>query len=441
MKKKITTGAAISIMFVAMTLTFCLTMVLSTKIFESKVDSVTQKEAIYDKISEIDTMVRQYFYSDIDDSRVLESISNGYVKGLGDGESKYYSADELIIYQNVLNGKILGVGADIIKSRENSGYMQVYIVYSGSPADVAGIATGDLISAIDGVSTINMSLDSAKSMLEGTAGSQVAITYLREGTENTATVTRKTYDAPSLSYQKSGDNGYIKIRSFEENTASLLDYATRSLLGQGATSIVIDLRNNQSQNYTAAAEAADVLLPEGTIMNAVYKDGETKVLYTSDKASVNLPYVVITDNTTGYAAEMFTIMMKDSAGAKTVGTTTMGKGLLKKMYRLTDGSGVELTVGALVPTVSQSFNGTGIVADYEKTIDTSLENWYNLPFESDPQIQRALEVASNLVTRNSRDNSTAGEGEGNTEGETTDGNEENADGENSQSDESNSQAE
>ena len=77
----------------------------------------------------------------------------------------------------------------------------------------------------------------------------------------------------------------------------------------------------------------------------------------------------------------------------------------------------------------------------EKTIDTSLENWYNLPFESDPQIQRALEVASNLVTRNSRDNPTAGEGEGNTEGETTDGNEENADGENSQSDESNSQAE
>ena len=79
--------------------------------------------------------------------------------------------------------------------------------------------------------------------------------------------------------------------------------------------------------------------------------------------------------------------------------------------------------------------------DYEKTIDTSLENWYNLPFESDPQIQRALEVASNLVTRNSRDNPTAGEGEENTEGETTGGNEENADGENSQSDESSSQAE
>ena len=107
MKKRITLSAAISLMFVAMTVTFCLTMIASSRIFEAKVESVNEKEVMYDKISDIDQTVRQNFYAMVDDQQVLESMAAGYVAGLYDSESKYYSSEEVTEYQQKLDGKII----------------------------------------------------------------------------------------------------------------------------------------------------------------------------------------------------------------------------------------------------------------------------------------------------------------------------------------------
>lgn len=398
MRKKITLSAAISLMFVAMTVTFCLTMIVSTKMFEAKVDSVNEKEVMYDKIADIDRTVRQNFYTAVNDTQVLESMAAGYVAGLGDVESRYYTSQQVTEYQQVLDGKIIGIGAEFVKSREDSGYMKIYKIYTDSPADVQGMVADDTITAINGHSTINMTLDQAKAMLSGVSGQSVDITYLHEGTETQATLVHRAYEAPSVSYSKEGDFGYIRITNFSGKTASELDYATNNLKSQEAKALVIDLRDNADKDFDSAAQSADVLLKEGTTMYAVYNDGERKVLYTSDKNSVDLPVVVITNSRTGYAAEMFTTMVKDSAGAKTVGTATMGKGSLQKLFRLPDGSGVEITVATLSPVTSSNYNGTGIAPDYEKVLDTAQEEFfYTLTVETDPQILRAFEVAQNLA--------------------------------------------
>ncbi len=398
MRKKITLSTAISLMFVAMTVTFCLTMIVSTKMFEAKVDSVNEKEVMYDKIADIDRTVRQNFYTAVNDTQVLESMAAGYVDGLGDVEAKYYTSQQVTEYQQVLDGKIIGIGADFVKSREDSGYMKIYKIYTDSPADVQGMVADDTITAINGHSTINMTLEQAKEMLSGVSGQSVDITYMHEGTENQATLVHRAYESSSVSYSKEGDYGYIKIAGFSAKTASELDYATNNLKSQEAKALVIDLRDNADKDFDSAARSADVLLKEGTTMYAVYNDGERKVLYTSDKNSVDLPVVVITNSRTGYAAEMFTTMVKDSAGAKTVGTTTMGKGSLQKLFRLPDGSGVEMTVATLSPVTSSAYNGTGIAPDYEKVLDATQEElFYTLTVETDPQILRAFEVAQNLA--------------------------------------------
>ena len=398
MKKKITLSAAITIMFVAMTVTFCLTMIASSRIFEAKVESVNEKEVMYDKISDIDRTVRQNFYASVNDEKILESMSAGYVAGLGDSESRYYTSDEVNEYQQLMDGKIIGIGVDFVKSREDSGYMKVYNVYKESPADIQGIVANDTIKAINGNSTINMSVETAIEMLSGVSGENVDITYIHEGTETSVTLTHKAYDAPSVSYSLQDTLGYIKISNFSAKTASELDYATNNLISQGAKAMVIDLRNNADKDFDAAAQAADVLLAEGTTMYAVYNDGERKVLYTSDKNGVGVPVVVITNAGTGYASEMFAVMVKDSKDAKIVGTITMGKGSLQKMFRLPDGSGVELTVATLSPVTSSVYNGKGIAPDYEKVLETAQEqNFHALTVETDPQIQRAFEVANNLA--------------------------------------------
>lgn len=398
MRKKITLSMAISMMFVAMTVTFCLTMIVSTKMFEAKVDSVNEKEVMYDKISDIDRTVRQNFYTTVDDTQVLESMAAGYVSGLGDTESKYYTSRQVTEYQQLLDGKIIGIGADFIKSREDSGYMKIYNVYSDSPADVQGMTADDTITAINGQSTINMSLEQAKELLSGVSGETVDITYMHENAEVQATLTHRAYESPSVSYSKENDFGYIKISTFSGKTASELDYAVNNLNSQGVKALIIDLRNNSDKNFESAAETADVLLKEGTTMYAVYNDGERKVLYTSDKNSVELPCVIITNSHTAYAAEMFTAMMKDCAAAKTVGTLTSGKGSLQKLFRLPDGSGIEMTVATLSPVTSSVYNGTGISPDYEKALDRTQEEYFHtLTVETDPQIQRAFEVAQNLA--------------------------------------------
>ncbi len=398
MKKKITLSTAITIMFVAMTVTFCLTMIVSSRLFEAKVASVNEKEVMYDKISDIDRAVRQNFYTAVDDTKVLESMAAGYIAGLGDAEAKYYSSDAVAEYQQVLDGKIIGIGVDFVKSREDSGYMKIYKVYKESPADVQGIVENDTITAINGQSTINMSVETAQQMLAGISGESVDITYIHENTESSVTLTHKAYEAPSVDHFKQEDYGYIKVSSFSVKTASELDYATNNLISQGVKALVIDLRNNATQDFESAAASADVLLKEGTTMYAVYNDGERKVLYTSDKNGVSVPVVLITNSGTGYAAEMFAVMVKDIAGAKTVGTVTMGKGSLQKLYRLPDGSGVEITVATLSPVSSSVYNGTGIAPDYEKVLETAQEqNFYALTVETDPQIQRAFEVAQNLI--------------------------------------------
>ncbi len=398
MKKKITLSTALSYMFIAMTVTFCLTMIVSSRMFEAKVQSVNEKESMYDKISDIDTVVRQNYYAEINDTAIYENLSEGYVNGLMDSESRYLTVSEVGDYQEEFSGKIIGIGIDFTKSRDDSGYMKIHNVYAESPADVQGIVPGDLIVSINGISTINMSQQEAGTMLAGISGQSVDMVYMHESTETSITLTHKAYDAPSVYYSKEGESGYIKVTNFSNRTASELEYAVNNLGSQEVKNLVIDIRGNASRDYDSAARAADVLLKEGTIMYAVYQNNERKVLYTSDKTSTSLPIVIITDNGTGYASEMFTAMVKDSAGAKTVGTATMGKGTLQKLFRLPDGSGVVLTIAQLSPTLTSNYNGVGITPDYEKTLDAS-QNMHSLNISNDPQIQRAFEVANNITNK------------------------------------------
>ena len=114
MRKKITLSTALSFMFIAVTVTFCLTMILSARLFEAKVSNVNAKETMYSKISEIDQTVRQHYYTDIDDTAVVDGMSKGYIGSLGDSEAKYYTASEVTALQNLSKGKVTGIGIIII---------------------------------------------------------------------------------------------------------------------------------------------------------------------------------------------------------------------------------------------------------------------------------------------------------------------------------------
>lgn len=399
MRKKITISASLSIMFIAITVTFCLTMILSARIFEGKVSNVNEKETMYSKISEVDQTVRQHYYTDIDDTAVVDGMSTGYIAALGDSEAKYYTASEVTALQNISKGKLIGIGIEVQK--DVSGYYKIVNIDADSPADIAEMAKDDLITQINGVSVMTMNTKQVRELLTGTEGTAIKLDYLRNSEENATELVFAIYDAPNIKYSLENNVGYIKVASFVEDSASEVEYAIKNLLSQGATSFAIDIRFNSSKEYNYAAEVADIFVKEGTTMYAQYADESQKVLYTSDKEMIEQPVTVIVNNQTGYAAEMFAVILKDMSNAKLVGTKTMGKCTIQNLYRLSDGSGVEITTARLVPVSSAEYHGTGILPDYEKVLSADQElNFYDLTITSDPQIQRAIEVANNMVSQN-----------------------------------------
>ena len=138
MNKKISVSVAITVALIAMTVTFSITMIVAMQIFDNTVTSVNEKQSMYNKLAEIDKYVRANAYNPIDDVTLNDYIAYGYVLGINDKNAKYYTEKEYSDLLAVQNGKLLGIGVDLIKDA-TTGYGRVIRVYSGSPAAELGI--------------------------------------------------------------------------------------------------------------------------------------------------------------------------------------------------------------------------------------------------------------------------------------------------------------
>ena len=400
MKKKISVSLAIAIAIIAMTVTFSVTMILAMQMFDKTVSDVNEKQVMYNKLAELDKTTRDNYYGTINDQTLYDTLSTGYIAGLGDKYSKYYTAKQVNELNDTASGKLMGIGADMVK--DASGYFRIVKIYAGSPAETIGLTKDTIVTKLDDTDLKALTLDTVKSMLKGESGTVIHITYLVNNKEQTVDLQRSVYETPSVEFELTDTVGYIKITTFTTDTAAKLDYAINSLKSQGATALVFDVRNNTGGTLSAAAECIDLLCPAGTIVSGVYKDNETKVLYTSDEKEVDMPMVVLTNGNTAFGAELFATSIRDFGKGKIVGTKTAGRGTVQKMYTMSDGSAVDLTVAVMVPGKSDSFDGVGITPDYEKALTAEEEQaFYDFTVSSDPQILRASEVAVSLAKGNS----------------------------------------
>lgn len=235
MKKKLSLSLVVTILLVAMTLTFTVTMMAARQMFNSQMADVTEKEQMYDKIAELDKVVRNNFYTDINEQTLMDMVSTGYIAGLSDRNSRYYTAAQLTVRKDEDAGRLMGVGIDLAK--DASGYFKIIKVYSGSPAQEAGIAKNNMLTKINGTDLTGQTVDAVTSMLNGEAGTTVSLTYLVDSNEVTVDLQRRTYNSPTVEYQMVGANGYIKIRTFAEGTLTELDQAINQLAAQGAQAL------------------------------------------------------------------------------------------------------------------------------------------------------------------------------------------------------------
>lgn len=401
MSKKISLGVALTIMFIAMAVTFSVTMAFSQNMFNNSVTSVKSRERMYNKLSEIDRYVRANEYFDINEDTLNDTIASGYMLGISDRYARYYSAQRYNELVGAQSGRLMGIGVSVVKD-PSSGYARILRVYENSPAAEIGLQTGGFLTSIGDTSLRSLADTAAvQSALLGEEGSVVAIGYLTpDRTEESYDITRANYTVDTVFGQLVGENcAYIDIDDFAATTGTEFRSTVDSLRSQGATSFVFDLRDNPGANLNAALVAADYCVPSGLVAQSQTRDGVTEDLRVSDDTAINQPMVCLVNGSTAGGAELFANALRKMGGATLVGSLTAGQGVvLSEPQSLSDGSAIVITVGLLLDNEGTTWNNTGLTPDIDAALSADEQNsYYDFTIDTDPQIQRAVSAAQSLV--------------------------------------------
>lgn len=320
-------------------------------------------DGIYLKLKQLDYLVENYFYGEIDTNKINDLIVRGYISGLDDKYANYYSLEDTEQRNNSLSGKGQGIGIIVVKHPDNE---NIYVknVYEKGPAFEAGIRAGDCIVAVDGKKVADMGYSEAVDFILRDIGDKMILDISREEKVFKAEVTCTEFAAQTVFSKLINDKyGYIEITSFNGETALQFENAINQLEASGAKALIFDLRGNGGGTVDAVCEMVDFICPEGTIMTVKYSNGKTEVIGESNKEEINLPMVVLTDGATASASELFTASVKDFGKGISVGSKTYGKGVMQTTYNFTDGSSVAFTVAEFLPHSQESFNLKGIEPD------------------------------------------------------------------------------
>lgn len=414
MGKKITLGTAITLIIIAIAITVSLTMVLALRNFNEKVSSITERENMFAKFTEIDNYVRQN-RGDIDEEELMDSVAKGYLSGIDDPYALYMSAEAYSAYVAASSQTVAGVG--ISASMDSDGYMLVGKVYEGSTAASAGILPGDLIIKVD---DINLSADTyadAEALLIGEAGTKVTLKVRRNGEDTEMEITRRVLTPTNVATIAFDNHYYIRVDSFTESTPDQFSKAVEKAISAGAQYLVFDVRSVSSGLISSAATILDRLVGSGDMLYVEYNDGSKETLYTSNSRETDIPMVVLVNEGTSGAAEFFAAGLRDFGKAKIVGTQTAGVGSLQKIYKLDDGSAIQLTIGKYYLANSKTaWEGVGINPDHAVSLGyvADFGNLSTIDPSIDTQLAKAIEVVSAAINTNvDEENSESGSGEEN----------------------------
>ena len=313
----------------------------------------------YQKAEELWQIIKKDYYTDIDDEDLYTGMYKGIFEGTGDQYSNYFTEKEYEEWQSSLSGEFDGIG--VTYHENEKGEYEIISTFKGSPAEKAGMQKGDIITKVDGKEYDTTDLLSTH--IRGKAGTDVKITYMRNGKEKTVTITRARIKMTTVeSEAMDGNIGYIKINSFEKNTATEFKDALTDMEDKKVKGLIIDLRDNGGGLVNSSTEIVDMLIDKGTIMYTEDNKGKKEYTYSTD-GRTDLPYVVLVNENSASASEIMTAAIKENKGGKIVGTKTFGKGIIQQSSELKDGTGYKLTILQYFSPNGNKIHGEGIEPD------------------------------------------------------------------------------
>lgn len=347
----------------------------------------------WSKLDELKALIDEKFIGETDEKAMQDGAAAGLVSGIGDRWSYYIPASEYEGYQEQMANSYIGIGITIVVRED--GYLDVTQVNPGSPALQGGMRIGDILIAVEGESVAQLGLDETRNKIRGEAGTQVNLTVKRDGAEIPLTLTRQLIEtAVATAKMLDGNIGLVSIVNFDSRCSSECITAIESLLEQGATALIFDVRFNPGGYKHELVALLDYLLPKGVLFRSLDYTG-VEYIDESDAAYLDMPMAVLINGDTYSAAEFFAAALDEYDAAVTVGQSTTGKGNYQNTFQLSDGSAVGLSVGKYFTPNGVSLEGVGITPEIVVEIDEQLM-WkiYSglVTPEEDPQIQAAVKA-------------------------------------------------
>lgn len=425
-------------------LTILVTILATTTVFEiilTKNSNISQKVKF--KLDGIQSKIDSDYLGNQDENTMIDYAAKGYVLGLGDEYSQYFTKEELEKYTtDNIKGEYVGIGIYISQDTEKN-LIKIISPIEGSPAEQAGIQPGDYISKIDGQSYDASQMDEATNKIKGEEGTKVRLEIIRNNETKEFEIERKNVelnpvtarvldlsnlknnltqelnqlqessktqalsaddenkkDEINLKLSNANNNnpkiGYIKITSFDEGVSDKFKSKIEELKKENIKSLIIDLRNNGGGIVDESLKIANMFTQNGeTLLITKDKKENEKIDYASGDKEINMPVVILTNAYTASASEILTGALKDNNVAKVVGNKTFGKGVIQELLTLYDGSGLKLTTNEYYTPNRNKINKIGIEPDEKVDLPEEYQKSLKVPEDKDLQLLKAEEVLIN----------------------------------------------
>ena len=305
------------------------------------------------------------FYEKRDRQKLVDAALSGVVRSLGDDFSAYFSPAQYRRYQESTDAEFSGVGLGV---REDKRGLRIVQVYDDSPADRAGLRTGDVVVAANGTSLRGKPEQVSTALIKGRPGSEVRLTILSRGERRTERIERATVSVPVVASRLRGKGdqklAHVALAQFTSGSHGELRQAIEKRLDQGAKGIVLDLRGNGGGLLEEARLVSSIFLPEGPIVSTKGRAQPDRTLMAAGGAiDKDIPVVVLVDGDSASASEIVTGALQDRGRAKVVGAKTFGKGVFQEVTKLPNGGALDITVGRYYTPKGRNLGGDGIHPD------------------------------------------------------------------------------
>ncbi len=356
----------------------------------SKVDSQIAQNIDFGLYWDVwDAMKELYVDKDqISDKQLFYGSLKGLVNSLEDPYSEFMDPQLTKEFEEDMSGSFEGIGAEI---GIRDGILTVIAPLEGTPAQKAGLMSGDKILEINGESTKDMNIDQAVSKIRGPKGTEVVLNIFRTGLEDfkDINIIRDTIVIKSVSLEILDNNIFlIKINAFNDDTEYLFSDFAKQAFDNKAKGVILDLRNNPGGYLETSVNVLGEWINGEVALAERFTDGhEMEYIAKGNNYLKDIPTVVLINYGSASASEIVSGALQDYGKAKIIGEKSYGKGSVQMVKNIKDGSSLKITIAKWLTPKGQDINKEGIKPDEE--VKLSLEDFEN---DIDNQLNRALEI-------------------------------------------------